>query len=230
MIQEALNQTPVLEERDGLLIDIETGEICGVVAPDGGHLTDSPDKPAAFIIDDEGKANWVLCKMLKRDAAIHSATIAGADAEAEINARISEALERLENTPEMIELRAIENNCKRIVARNQREREGLRIRFESQLKEWARAYLGSSKVRTVGLPFGTISLRKTGGNLKVDSEANFVEYAKRHGKFDWLKITPLISKVPKDITNLAEVGLVMVPVDDDITINTGLTQPTRGGQ
>lgn len=221
---------PIIEARDGLLIDIETGEIVGVVAPDGGELHDKPEQPAAFAIDCEEKANWVLGKILKRDAAIAAANLTLSETQGEIKAKQDAALAALEATPEMIELRAIEANCMRIGHKAEREKEGLIARFAYELKLYAQQRLEGAKARTLGLAFGSLSLRKTGGNLTIADPERFTSWALNERRFDLVKATPLVSKIGGELEESLRtdpevrehLGVQVEPVDDTLKISTGV--------
>ena len=221
---------PIIEARDGLLIDIETGEIVGVVAPDGGELLDKPEQPAGFAIDSEEKANWVLGKILKRDAAIAAAGLTLSEVQEQIKEKELDALAVLECTPEMIELRAIEANCQRIQHRATNERDGLVARFAYELKLFAQKALAGQKARTLGLAFGSLSLRKTGGNIAIVDDAKFCSWAMNERRFDLIKVSPLVSKISGELEESIRtdpgarelVGAEIEPQDDTLKISTGV--------
>lgn len=208
---------------DGLLVDPETGEILGAVAPDGGEILDRDGIPAAIPVMSEGEANGVLARILNRDAAIAAATHALDDAEAEIERRKAEVLAELEATEDMIRLRAIAGNCHRIIERKHKEKEFILDRYREGLKTFAQSML-KGKSRTLDLACGRISLRKTGGRLKVEDAGKFVEYALEFEP-SWLKMEPRISNVPKDVEEsvMERAGLVLTAEDDDVSVSTGAT-------
>lgn len=215
MIQTAYeNQVEVV---DGLLIDTETGEIVGVVAADGGHVRDGEPLPVL----NESEANGVLARILNRDAAIAAATHTLNDVEEEIRLMTAKALADLEDTEPMIRARAIQGNCNRIIERKQKEKESLLNRYREGLKAFAQAML-KGKVRTLELAYGRISLRKTGGRLKVADANAFVEYALEFEP-SWLKMEPRISAVPGDVDGdvCARAGLERTPEEDEVSVATG---------
>jgi len=222
--------TPAYEERDGLLIDLNSGEIIGITAPDGGRLMDRDEEPARFTIDDEEKANWVLGKILKRDATMASVSLTLTQVTDKIGTLQQAALAQLEADPEMVELRAIERNCDSIMKRAEIERQGLIARFEHDLKAFAQRTLDGLRSRTLKLPFGSISLRKTGGNLQVVDDSRFCDWALSSDRLDLVKVAPRISnlcdadldKFMGDEVARVQAGLGVVEVDDKVTITTGV--------
>jgi len=215
---------------DGILLDPETGEIVGFVAPDGGEITDPNAAPAV----DEGFVKWVLRKMLARKSKISGAELDKAAAE-EANRAIYEAmLEKMTRDPEFIANTEIMACADKIIAGESRVLDFFTKRFTSMLMEFAKTELGDKKVRTWSSTVGSLALRKKGGKVIVTDADKLLRWAKANHP-DAVKVeeSVLVSKLPKDVKPLADMpaedgdepiegnGLAISEVIEELVITPG---------
>ena len=208
--------------QDDLLVDPETGESLGYVAPDGGHIFASAVTPSTPKVE-EGFVNWVLRKMLTRTARKTSATAIRAAAMQEHGLVMSEYLMKASLDERAIEHALVIANCEKIIAKAEKELAFFELVFSPMLKIFAQAELIGQTGRTWASAFGSISLTKIGGGLAVTDKVKFIAWAEKSAP-DAVKKEPLISKVPKGTVASAENGLSVVAIDDKVTLSFGVTK------
>lgn len=215
---------------DGILLDPETGEFVGFVAPDGGQITDPNAAPAV----DEGFVKWVLRKMLARKSKIKAAEIDKAAAE-EANRAIYEAmLDKMARDPEFIANTEIMGCCDKIVETESRALDFFSRRFESMLLHFAKTELGDKKARTWSCSVGSLSVKKKGGKVIVEDHDKLLRWCEINCP-DAVKVekSVLVSKLPEGTKPLADIpaeegdapiegnGLAISSVTEELTITPG---------
>jgi hypothetical protein len=96
-------------------------------------------------------------------------------------------------------IRRVKEQSVREIARTQRERDFLLLRFGPQLERWAKAELQKHKGRrkSVLLLSGTVGFRTLAEKLVVDDELRLLAWAKRHCR----KAVAVIERVSKTALN-----------------------------
>lgn len=177
---------------DGLVIDLDTGEIIGHQLPDevkpyGG--------PGASAEDAEKLAEYVLRRIQRHDARLASAIALSDSASRRIEEIQKEALAKLEESAEMIELRAIERNADDLANRASNAAQYFRGAYEAFFRVFAQSQLAGRKERTWRCPFGQISLRKRPEKLVVADEAAAPEQLRKLGYGAAIKQSVQVSKL-----------------------------------
>lgn len=203
MIAERLNRLEDREIReDGLIVNVETGEIVDVKVPDE-HYVDGQTKMT------RGLAEWVTGRILEKDAAIQSADIGAQQAAAAINEIQAEYQAKIEADPRYIAASAVLRNAESMKSAFAHERDFFIYRFADDLKRWIRLETLKSKTRSVKTIFGTIGLRRTQGKLGILDESKAAEIAERIGLGDKVRkavsVSDLKPSVFKAFTEVSEI-------------------------
>jgi hypothetical protein len=217
-------QIEVLE--DGLTVDTETGEVLDVAIP-----SDFLDDTGLPLMTD-GLCCWVMRKILRFDSEVIAAHNAVIEAAREIEVLTKRALEKLEATPEMIELRAIQTNAWKIHRQSENAGDYFRDRFRGLLASYARMRLQGTKAKSLKTPFGTIAITTFAPRLAIADEAKFIKWALKKCP-EAVKQESRISKITKDLkeqlltgdkSRLAA-GLVINTPPEKVEITTGAEPP-----
>lgn len=199
-------KTPLTIESDGLIIDVQTGEVLGMVE----------SIPSETLTEDEVKL--IRSRLTRRALRAHLANNALTAAEVAMKAIEDEAVFQARQSEEWRFQEKIAQNSRQIADKAQREHDGLLDRFREGIKAFLRKHL-TGKSRTWESEFGKFGLRAKAARLAVVDEEKFVKKAIETGRTEWLKLDPRISAVPKDLAPemLEAYGVQWVPATDELT-------------
>ena len=182
-------------ERNGYLVDDQTGEVMGVaeldaIAPDeegGAVVTQAP-----FEINGKAAAEWVL--KLMQQAEVEILTI---------------------ETRKQAQLDATMANFEKQIAPLRAELSFLNLRFGTELEGWAKRDLEGQKRRSIATDWGVVGLRKNPSSIKVSDPEGALAWVTEHVPTA-VKIVPETRTV--SITNLKGMEDMLPETCFDVTL------------